>query len=140
MFYNAVIRKIKPNDYDGYIVFELCGKTLSFYYQAPLEFAKEYLLVDKVIPVDIWIGLSEIQELPYEFKYVPFGQYPADGVVSGHVMSILNANRFRLDCGELMFDVQVDDPILPKIGTNLSVYGSRQVFFPNTEWSSVELV
>lgn len=93
-----------------------------------------------MIPVDIWIGLSEIQELPYEFKYVPLGQYPAGGIVSGRVTSILNANRFRLDCGELMFDVQVDNPVLPKIGTNLSVYGLRQVFFPNTEWSSVELV
>ena len=136
MLYYASIQKIKPNDYDGYIVFKVNKELLSFYYQAPIEFADEYLLVGRSIVIDIWIELvSEIKELPDFSPYVPFGQYPADGDASGSVHSILGPEQFRLDCGKLTFDVYLGRPVQFAPGTNLWVRGCRHVFFPNTEWS-----
>lgn len=136
MLYYALIKKIEPDEYDGNIVFEVNEEMLSFYYQAPRKFAEACLLVGREIMIDIWIGCVDmIKELPSFSQYIPFGQYPTDGDASGFVHSILGTERFRLDCGKLMFDVQVHSPILFGIGSNLLISGSRQVFFPNTEWS-----
>lgn len=136
MEYQALIRSIHADWYDGTIYLEIDGHSFLCYYQAPLNFSVQYLTPGKQIHVDLWLGcVSMIEKLPYFVPWFPFSRETTDRRISGIVISSSEADSFRLNCETLMIDVKVDNPIKYDQGTNLMVSGSCQVFFPNTEWS-----
>lgn len=135
MIYTAIVKRSDINDYDGSITLGFEAGTLPFYYQAPENFAREYLAVGSIIPVDLWLGLAEFIKFPPKFTpFVPFGTYPTDGKVGGQIESLLSPETFRMNCGALHLDVQLHHEIPYPAGTNVIMEGSRQVFFPDTEW------
>lgn len=136
MLYQAIIRNIYSDWYDGSICLEVNGYTFACYYQAPFEFSEKYLIVGKQIDVDLWLGcVSRIERMICPSSYFSLDAKATDGIVCGNVISTQASGEFCLDCGILLINVKVDRTAAFQCGMSLMVSGSKQVFFPNTEWS-----
>lgn len=135
MIYNAKILQKNCDWYEGDLLLEIRGKPLSCYYQVTDTNAHHYFTVGTELPVDLWFSLTKVLEVRQEFMpFIPFGTHQTDGLLSGRIETILSDETFRMNCGALMFDVQLRHPVSYLPGTNLLLNGSRQIFFPGTEW------
>ena len=139
MHYPAKILALEKNDYEGLLLLEIQSVVFSCSYQAPLDFAEQYLSPGSLITVDLWMMFNEGKARIVR-DYVP--SFPKDvkiagGTVQGSVTAISSHGDLRLDCGDILIDVHSNGTFA--VGTCLQIRGTYQVFFPNTGYSYEEM-
>ena len=139
MLYNAeIITASKLYEFEGFITIKLDNELLYVSYQAPYEFAIEYIHINEKIPVDIWLldGKAKIMNIPS--KQHPNNPKIAGGIIEGQVKAVFSSQEFRIDSGLLEIDIGNDEPIELRENDFIETSGTYQIFFPGTEWSKEE--
>lgn len=143
MHYMAKILNVQPHDdfdYENECELEIYGKRFSFRYVSDCEFAEQYLVVNSIIPVDIWMTFyCSIPIISLEKKSYFIANPPDSGCydVCGIVTKVFSPRSFRLDCGDIVVDVLVDcvKEFPTKVGNYLEIHGDVFAYLEGTSWA-----
>ena len=136
MIYNAEILKIDYiDDYEGHITIKLNSQVLLVSYQAPYDFAKEYIRIHEILPVDLWIVYGEAKRIYIPIKEIPNNHNIGGGIIKGQVRTVFSSDKFRVDCGCFEIDICNEEPIDLCENDYIETRGTYFIFFPDTDWN-----
>ena len=139
MIYNAtLIRHRYLDDFEGAFTLSVGGKIFVARHIAPVAFVRERLHENDTLPLDFRLtgGIAlpcaeKKKEIPYSFLAEGKGY----GVFYGEISEVFDSRDYRLDCGDLTFDVREPEDAERKVGDFVSLDAALQIYFPDTECS-----
>lgn len=135
MIYDAKIVKIVyMEDYEGSIHIILNNTTLFVCYQAPFDFAKEHLQINKIISVDLWLFDATVHKSSLPIKCIPNNLKVAGGIIQGQITKLISPNESRINCGPFEIDISNNIPLFT-VGDYIRANGTYTIFFPGTGYS-----
>ena len=122
-------------DYEGSIHISINNTLVFACYLAPYDFAKEYLCINKTIPIDFWLLYGTAKQNSIPVKYVPDDLAIAGGIIKGQVTKKFSPHEFRIDCGPFEIDVLNEAAIELGVGDYIETKGTYQIFLPGTDYT-----
>jgi hypothetical protein len=139
IIYKVIIRDSELCDCEneGDLTVQINKYTLKTYFQADADFYEKHILKgrDKEMNIDLWLVYGLPKKIDKEEKTYPSDTRKGGGTFRGRVISIMNEDEFRLDCGlyiDVDSEIQLDRKI--KVGDYIEITGTYQVFFPETKY------
>ena len=113
MKYCAQILDMRADEFEGCVLLSIDGEVLNCEYQAPEDNMKNIVL-GSYRTVDLWMIYGDIKQVSKNAATFSTNPKICGGTVCGIVTKRLSANKLRVDCGKLVFDIDCD------FGVNMS--------------------
>jgi len=130
-----ILDNSKIDEFEGMITVKLGDQILLVAYQTPLEFAKEYIQINKILSADLWLFYGKAKKIEIPSKEIPNNPKIAGGKIKGQVKAVFSSREFRVDCGLFEIDIMNEEDFNIYENDYIETKGTYQIFFPGTDWS-----